>query len=62
MTPTDRLILARAGVIIAARRLTMREPGKHVEIELALRELFDAQRAKALGTTRSLDCGPKDAA
>lgn len=65
MNQLDRVIYARSRVIIEAQRLVNHHPREHTTLELALLELHDAERAKALrkaeltGVIRSL---PRDAA
>ena len=47
-TLIDRVILARAQLVIEVRRMVGAKPGEYPALELALRQIYDAYHAKAL--------------
>ena len=48
MSTIDRVVDAHGRLIVEAHRLVATQPGAHPALELALRELRDAEHAKAL--------------
>ena len=47
-TLTDRVILARAQLVIDVRRMVDAKPGEFPTLEASLRRIYDAERAKAM--------------
>lgn len=41
----NAVVLARAQLVVEVRRKVDREPGQHPELEIALRRIYEAERA-----------------
>lgn len=57
-----RVHLARGMLVIEVRRMVDAKPGEYPQLELRLRELYDAQRARALYVVAPDRTPPQEAA